>query len=51
MKKFYINCYDGEYDHYTQKVFDSKEEAEKVALLLCDLFGIEFEVEIKEINE
>lgn len=50
MKKFYINCYDGEYDHHT-KAFDTKEEAEKVARFLCELFGIEFEVEIKEVNE
>lgn len=55
MKKYVIECYGG-YDHYT-RAFDSKEEAERFAKLLRNLFcpnyqGIdEFDIEIIEIEQ
>lgn len=56
MTKYVVNCYDGEYDHFT-RAFNSKEEAEQARELLCNLFPIdegichEFDFEIREINE
>ena len=56
MTKYIIDCYDGEYDHET-RAFDSKEEAEKFAELIRNLFcpnhrGVhEFGVEVMEIEQ